>query len=93
MLYQEIENLKKLKQKYIVNYNGIHHDNKSLSLLMQYVKGGSIFNLISKEGTLQEKDMSKYCQQILDGLAYIHESKIVHRDLKCAVLLDKCRNV
>ena len=91
-LYQEMENLKKLKHKYIVQYYGIHHDNNSVSLLMEYVKGGSIFDLI-KKGALKEKVVSRYCRQILEGLAYIHESKIVHRDLKCAnILLDECNN-
>ena len=92
-LYQEMENLKKLKHKYIVKYYGVHHDNKSVSLLMEYVKGGSIFDLIVEKGAVHERDISKYCLQILEGLSYMHDNNIVHRDLKCAnILLDEFNN-
>ena len=65
----------------------------SVSLFMEFMKGGSIYNLISKQGALSEKDVSKYCQQILEGMEYLHKNGIVHRDLKCAnILLDDHNN-
>ena len=90
-LYQEMQVLRKLKHKHIVKCYGILHASDSVSLLMEYVKGGSIDCLILKQGALQEKDVSTFCQQILEGLVYLHDNKIVHRDLKCInILLDDC---
>ena len=88
-LKQEIEILRKLKHKHIVRYYEMLQDENSVSLIMEYVKGGTIFDLISKEGALNEQQISAYCKQILQGLAYLHENKIAHRDIKCAnILLD-----
>ena len=37
----------------------MQHDKDTVSLLMGYVKGGSIFDLISNKGPLQEEKVSK----------------------------------
>ena len=90
-LKQEIEILRRLKHKNIVRYYEMLEDENSVSLLMEYVKGGTISDLISEQGALNEKEISDYCQQILQGLAYLHGNKIAHRDLKCDnILVDNC---
>ena len=92
-LHREMEILRKINHKHIVRYFGMLQDKDSISILLEYVKGGTIRDLISSRGALQEKIVGKYCQQILKGLAYLHENKIVHRDLKCAnILLEDYNN-
>ena len=93
LLYQEMQILRQLKHKHIVKCYGILRANDSVSLLMEYVRGGSIHSLILGQGALREKDASTFCQQILEGLIYLHENKIVHRDLRGHnILLDDCNN-
>ena len=58
-LFTEMENLKKIKHKYIVRYYGMLGDHNSISLLMEYVQGGTISDLISKKGAFGEKEVSK----------------------------------
>ena len=88
-LYQEMQILRKLNHKHILRWYGMINSKVSVSLLMEYMKVGSIYDLISRQGALQEKVASKFCKEILEGLVYLHENKLVHQDLKCSkILLD-----
>ena len=47
-----------------------------------YLSGGSVAYLLDVYGAFSETVIVRYTQQILRGLAYLHESHILHRDLK-----------
>ena len=44
--------------------------------------GGSIASLLAQFGVFNEALIQRYTQQILQGVAYLHEKGIVHRDIK-----------
>ena len=94
-LQREIEMCKTLiKHERIVNYYGIQYNDESVAIFMEYMEGKSIWDCISTNGALSEKEASRFCRQILEGLVYLHKSKnIIHRDIRCAnILLDNNRN-
>ena len=88
---REIEILKRLDHRGIVKYYGMTETDGSVSIFMEYMKGGSIYDLIKKQGVLPENAISKYCKQILEALTYLHKDGdgkiVVHRDLKCKNIL------
>ena len=56
-------------------------------LYLEYIPGGSIKNLVQQFGGFNERLIRKYTKQILIGLKYLHDNKIIHRDVKCANIL------
>lgn len=43
--------------------------------------------LLKEFGPLEEPTIRQYIRHVVKGVAYLHESGIAHRDLKCANLL------
>ncbi|KJH41396.1 kinase domain protein [Dictyocaulus viviparus] len=56
-------------------------------LVFEYAQDGDLFDLIRRDGHLPECDAASYTCQIASALAYLHERKIVHRDVKPENLL------
>lgn len=51
-------------------------------IVMEFVSGGSMRDLIRKKKRLSEEDARPVLRGILEALAYLHELNIVHRDIK-----------
>ncbi|XP_036603773.1 mitogen-activated protein kinase kinase kinase 19 [Trichosurus vulpecula] len=81
-LQEEVDLLKELKHVNIVAYLGTCLEKNLVSIFMEFVPGGSISSIINRFGPLPEMVLSKYTKQILQGVAYLHENCVVHRDIK-----------
>ncbi len=80
---REIDVTRSLKHKNVVELIENGAEGSIFYFLLEYCEGGSIYDLMVKNGgRLALADAGKMILQALDGLAYIHEKKFVHRDLK-----------
>ncbi|NXY27561.1 M3K19 kinase, partial [Pomatorhinus ruficollis] len=80
--HEEVDLLKTLKHVNIVTYLGTCLEDNILSIFMEFVPGGSISSILHRFGPLPEVVLCKYAKQILQGVAYLHDNCVVHRDIK-----------
>lgn len=86
----EINMLKTLRHPAIVSYYGCSFDRKTLkvSILMEYCPK-TLRAIIDDVGALPLSMIAHYSSQILNGIAFLHDNHVVHRDIKAANILVK----
>ena len=83
----EIEILKMLNHPNIVKLEDFKKSANSYYIIMEYINGGGLSQClkkyIQKHGkAFPEPIVQHLMRQIIDALVYIHDKKIIHRDLK-----------
>ncbi|KAG2654325.1 mitogen-activated protein kinase kinase kinase 1-like [Panicum virgatum] len=85
-LEHEISLLSRLEHENIVQYFGTDKEGGKLYIFLELVTQGSLAALYQKYH-LQDSQVSAYTRQILNGLLYLHQRNVLHRDIKCANIL------
>lgn len=71
----------------VVKVHFLEEDVEGARLGMEWMRGGSLHDLIMSQQSLGELESLSIILQVLKGLAAAHEQGIVHRDLKPANIL------
>jgi len=65
----------------IDNFNGTHF------MVMEFVQGRDLQEMVKAEGPLEFRTIADYMIQAAEGLAHAHQRGLIHRDIKPANLL------
>lgn len=71
-----------LSHKNIVEIYDVGEDNDQYYIVMEYVPGRTLKELIAKRGALHVMEAIDIMKQVLSGTARAHQMGIIHRDLK-----------
>lgn len=85
----EIDLLKTLNHNNIVKYIGSFKTRNHLYIILEFMENGALSSVIkpARFGVFPETLVAIYIAQVLQGLAYLHDQGVVHRDIKGANIL------
>ena len=71
----------------LVGYRGSKMHETELWIIMEYVKGGSVYDMIKAKGPFPEEHIAVITREILLALIYLSRENRIHRDIKGANIL------
>ncbi|OZJ04266.1 Negative regulator of the PHO system [Bifiguratus adelaidae] len=89
---REISLMKELKHQNIVHLHDVIHTENKLMLVFEYMDRDDLKRYMEVEGrnnhgALQPAVIKNFMYQLLKGIAYCHDNRVLHRDLKPQNLL------
>ena len=82
-----------LDHRNIVRAYDVDNEGDIHYLVMEYVEGRDLQQMVKQDGPLDPAIAAEYIRQAAEGLAHAHQSGLIHRDIKPANLLVDQRNV
>ena len=86
-LKREVSILMLVDHPNIVKLKEVMTSNSKIYLVLEFVSGGELFDLIKKSGKLDESVSRKYFIQLIRALGHCRSHTIAHRDIKPENLL------
>jgi eukaryotic-like serine/threonine-protein kinase len=85
--HREAQAAAALDHRNIVRAYDVDNDGNIHYLVMEYVEGRDLQQLVKDKGPLEYLVAADYVRQAADGLAHAHNAGLIHRDVKPANLL------
>ncbi|KAG2695234.1 hypothetical protein I3843_07G005800 [Carya illinoinensis] len=85
---QEVYIMRKVRHKNVVQFIGACTQPPNLCIVTEFMSRGSVYDFLHKQrGVFKLPSLLKAAIDISKGMNYLHQNKIIHRDLKTANLL------
>ncbi|XP_059661488.1 uncharacterized protein LOC132307681 isoform X2 [Cornus florida] len=86
-IQKEIAVLSQCRSPYITEYYGSYLHQTKLWIVMEYMAGGSVADLIQPGQPLDEMSIACILRDLLHAIEYLHNEGKIHRDIKAANIL------
>ncbi|KAL6205772.1 hypothetical protein ACLB2K_023024 [Fragaria x ananassa] len=86
-IQKEISVLSQCRSPYITEYYGSYLNQTKLWIIMEYMAGGSVADLLQSGPPLDETSMACILRDLLHAIEYLHNEGKIHRDIKAANIL------
>ncbi|XP_027354779.1 germinal center kinase 1-like isoform X2 [Abrus precatorius] len=86
-IQKEISVLSQCRSPYITEYYGSFLNQTKLWIIMEYMAGGSVADLLQSGPPLDEMSIACILRDLLHAIDYLHSEGKIHRDIKAANIL------
>uniref|UniRef100_A0A2P2LCX0 non-specific serine/threonine protein kinase n=3 Tax=Rhizophora mucronata TaxID=61149 RepID=A0A2P2LCX0_RHIMU len=86
-IQKEISVLSQCRSPYITEYHGSYLHQTKLWIIMEYMAGGSVADLLQSGPPLDEMSIAFILRDLLRAIEYLHNEGKIHRDIKAANIL------
>ncbi|XP_061948350.1 uncharacterized protein LOC133671567 isoform X3 [Populus nigra] len=86
-IQKEISVLRQCRSPYITEYYGSYLHQTKLWIIMEYMAGGSVADLLQSGPPLDEMSIACILRDLLHAIEYLHNEGKIHRDIKAANIL------
>ncbi|KAB2095751.1 hypothetical protein ES319_A01G061100v1 [Gossypium barbadense] len=86
-IQKEISVLSQCRCPYITEYYGSYLHQTKLWIIMEYMAGGSVADLLQSGHPLDEMSIACISRDLLHAIEYLHNEGKIHRDIKAANIL------
>ncbi|XP_066311026.1 CBL-interacting protein kinase 3-like [Miscanthus floridulus] len=91
---REICTMKLVQHPNVVRLYEVMGSKTRIYVVLEFVMGGELHDIIATSGRLKEEEARRYFQQLINAVDYCHSRGVYHRDLKLEnLLLDVAGNL
>jgi polo-like kinase 1 len=81
-LTSEIKIHRSLQHEHVVRFDRYFEDKDNVYMLLDICHNQSLSDLLKRRKRLHEVEARFYIKQLVQGISYVHDNHVIHRDLK-----------